>query len=230
MQKPQYDIIKPFLIEKKDKKILELGAGGNCYEYFKKISKDYVGIDIIKGNWEMPKKFMTQDLEKNTKLPFPDNTFDVVIAMDVLEHLTFREEILKELSRVAKDNCVFAITLPNEFSYQPVWYHIKGVNWISGNRTKWVDGKEYLTDQLSNDGHKYFYDIHQAKTYIKKELDIIKIHYAYMDGKLQFLGKLNQWLANKYPRWFARNMIFICTKKGLTSSLDGLGGEWENKL
>lgn len=139
---------------------------------------------------------MKQNLDTNPSLNFKDKTFDVVIALDVLEHLNLRHDILEELKRVAKDDALFIIALPNDFSYQAVWYHIKGVNWVSGD--DW--------------GHKYLYDLKTAKEYLSKHLKVNKAHYLYLDGRLAPLGKLNQFLARKMPRWFARNMIFECTK------------------
>ena len=101
-----------------------------------------------------------------------------------------------ELKRLLKKSGKIIISLPNEFSYQPVWYHIKGINWISGNEN----------------GHKYFYDIKTSEEYIKKHFNIIEKKYLYLDGKLSFLGEINQILAEKFPRWFGRSIVFICNQ------------------
>ena len=62
-------------------------------------------------------------------------------------------------------------------------------------------------------GHKYFYDIKTAEKYIEKHYRIIEKKYLYLDGKLSFLGKTNQILAETFPRWFARSMVFICKQQ-----------------
>jgi SAM-dependent methyltransferase len=47
-------------------------------------------------------------------LPFPDETFDVVIMCEVLEHLNFNPlPLLKEINRIGKPNSVFYLSLPN---------------------------------------------------------------------------------------------------------------------
>jgi 2-polyprenyl-6-hydroxyphenyl methylase/3-demethylubiquinone-9 3-methyltransferase len=51
-------------------------------------------------------------------LPFADNSFDVVTAMDFLEHIEEPEKAIKELSRVLKTNGIFI-------------YHTFNRNWVS---------------------------------------------------------------------------------------------------
>jgi SAM-dependent methyltransferase len=47
-------------------------------------------------------------------LPFSDETFDVVIMCEVLEHLNFNPlPLLKEINRIGKPNSVFYLSLPN---------------------------------------------------------------------------------------------------------------------
>lgn len=53
------------------------------------------------------------DLEKNI-LPFSDDSFDVIIFSEVLEHLNFHPgQVFSEIARVLKKNGVIIITTPN---------------------------------------------------------------------------------------------------------------------
>lgn len=45
-------------------------------------------------------------------LPFKDNTFDLVVANEVLEHLEYPEKAIEEIKRVSRKYCI--ITVPNE--------------------------------------------------------------------------------------------------------------------
>ena len=47
--------------------------------------------------------------------PYTDNTFDVIINLDVLEHLSFTDQeiALKEFSRILKPGGFFFVTIPN---------------------------------------------------------------------------------------------------------------------
>ena len=51
------------------------------------------------------------------ELPYEDNSFDVVLCLEVLEHLEYPERALKaELQRVARKYCI--VSVPNEPFFQ----------------------------------------------------------------------------------------------------------------
>ncbi len=52
------------------------------------------------------------------RLPFPDNHFDAVVALDVLEHIERDESALREWRRVLKPSGSLLITVP---AYQWLW-------------------------------------------------------------------------------------------------------------
>ncbi|HDY67084.1 MAG TPA: class I SAM-dependent methyltransferase [Candidatus Scalindua sp.] len=58
------------------------------------------GIKVIKGNLEEP-------------LPLKDRSLDIIVASEVLEHLFFPENLLREANRVLKDYGTFVLTVPN---------------------------------------------------------------------------------------------------------------------
>ena len=93
--------------------LLDAGCGsGNFYESFSKTGMfpfiDYVGIDISRKNIQNCRelypgvRFEVGDIQL---LPFPDQSFDVVLASRVLEYLpiTGMEQALRELMRVSRD-------------------------------------------------------------------------------------------------------------------------------
>lgn len=55
------------------------------------------------------------------KLPFPDNTFDRIIAAEVLEHIPNDEGAIAELYRVLKPGGVIAVTVPAWLPEQVCW-------------------------------------------------------------------------------------------------------------
>jgi len=74
-------------------------------------------------------EFIVADLEH---LPFPDNSFDVVVSSHVLEHLPDFDQGLRELVRVSKDKIVIAIpTLYNPCSFVQLG---GGMFWLRGPR------------------------------------------------------------------------------------------------
>ena len=54
-------------------------------------------------------------------LPFPDGTFDRIIASEVLEHVTDDQQALRELHRVLKPGGTLAATVPSWLPEQICW-------------------------------------------------------------------------------------------------------------
>jgi len=62
-------------------------------------------------------------------LPFPDNSFDRVLAMQVIEHVEEQEAFIDEIYRVLKSGGTCIIATPNSGSWSR---KIFGRNWVSG--------------------------------------------------------------------------------------------------
>jgi SAM-dependent methyltransferase len=81
-----------------DKHVLEVGSGrGNLQD----VVNDYTGLDIstaVKRFYHKP--FV---LGSATALPFPNDAFDAVWSIWVLEHVPNPEQALREMRRVVKD-------------------------------------------------------------------------------------------------------------------------------
>jgi SAM-dependent methyltransferase len=72
------------------------------------------------------------DLEQGL-IPFPNESFDIVICKDVLEHLVHPECILAEIRRVLKNDGYIVINIPNHFYFMMRLKILlgKGVIWSS---------------------------------------------------------------------------------------------------
>ena len=105
--KKQKEIIQATLGEKKNLKVLDIGCGtGEFYECFQ--SQTYVGIDISPKYIQYAKKIKKGDFRvmDATKLDFPDLTFDFVLVMAMLHHLSDEHflQVIKEIRRVLKND------------------------------------------------------------------------------------------------------------------------------
>ncbi len=56
-----------------------------------------------------------------TKLPFADNSFDRIIASEVMEHIPDDDAALVELTRILKPGGIMAITVPASFPEKICW-------------------------------------------------------------------------------------------------------------
>lgn len=98
--------------------LLDVGCGeGFLAEHIMKKRPEIkiTGLDISQQALKKAKKRVSSVTFKKAsilKLPFSDNSFDIVLCLEVLEHLKDPLEAIKELSRVTKECCILSV--PNE--------------------------------------------------------------------------------------------------------------------
>jgi SAM-dependent methyltransferase len=68
-------------------------------------------------------------IEHIDRIPFPDDEFDIVYLMQVIEHIARPHEFLDEARRVLKPGGALYLAMPNAAS---VWRHLFGANWVAG--------------------------------------------------------------------------------------------------
>jgi 2-polyprenyl-3-methyl-5-hydroxy-6-metoxy-1,4-benzoquinol methylase len=68
-------------------------------------------IDLCDNSWN--KDNLSYEIMDGTKLKFEDNTFDVIVSFETIEHTTRYNEMIKELKRVIKPNGIIYLSTPN---------------------------------------------------------------------------------------------------------------------
>ncbi len=63
-------------------------------------------------------------------LPFPEGTFDLVCAWDVLEHVQEPRALLREAHRVLRPDGAFLLTVINRRAFRDPHYHLPLLNWL----------------------------------------------------------------------------------------------------
>lgn len=121
-QAPWHQMVKPHLGDLNGKKTLEIGCGrGGFSRYLLEQGADLVAADFSDSAVAISSQLLQQfpqcqpivaDIQN---IPYPDNTFDVVISLETLEHVPDPDQGLKELVRVTRPGGKVIITTPNYF-------------------------------------------------------------------------------------------------------------------
>lgn len=104
-----------------DSTVLDIGAGAGIVQQmnFKDQVAKVVGVDLDPRVVKNP--FLDEGFVSDAgALPFPDESFDVVFADNVMEHIDHPEEMLIEIRRVLKPDGYFLFKTPNKFHYMPL--------------------------------------------------------------------------------------------------------------
>ncbi|MEO0132929.1 MAG: class I SAM-dependent methyltransferase [candidate division WOR-3 bacterium] len=104
---------------------------------------NYCGFDLF------PPADVTGNLEKG--MPFQDASFDVVVALDVLEHTDNIHKSVNELFRVAKKYVI--INLPNTYEFKCRLKFLAGKN---------LSGKYGLPIDAPTDRHRWLFSFNEA--------------------------------------------------------------------
>jgi len=124
-QKLRADAVLGFLNPEQKDEILEVGCGnGRDLLEIAKTGCKLTGIDISEEMLEGAKKQLAplKQAQVNimyadvTKLDFKDNSFDKIIASEVLEHIPEFEKALAEMARVLKPGGELVVSTPNWLS------------------------------------------------------------------------------------------------------------------
>tara|TARA_B110000003_G_C16614170_1_gene520656 strand:+ start:189 stop:836 length:648 start_codon:yes stop_codon:yes gene_type:complete len=172
----------------KNKKILDLGGrDGTLTKYFIE-NNNVILCDIDKNALEYAAKeyqIETKQVDLNKSLPFSDNSFDIVVMAEVLEHLPYPTITLSEINRVLKKNGNFIGNVPLAYHLKDRWQILRGRKLlISGDPT-----------------HLQFLSYDDAQNLISEYFNIEEI--VILKG-----GRFS----NKFPKSFARNIAFKSSK------------------
>lgn len=107
-----YDIVKNSV--DKNSKILEISCGrGEILWKLKQDGYSVRGTNYTKYEGVMDGIDIDNGINLLNGLPYDDNSFDCIILIDVIEHISDHDKALKEISRVCSENGIFLILSPN---------------------------------------------------------------------------------------------------------------------
>lgn len=105
--------IEKYAQNTKDAKILDIGCGDGEYtSLFCRNKNEVIGLDLKNTVKPEYKRFKFVK-GKAEDLPFPSETFDLIISFDVLEHIYDDKNAIREMHRVLRKNRRVFLETPN---------------------------------------------------------------------------------------------------------------------
>lgn len=118
--------------------VLDLGAGAGIVEAmnFRGLAERVCGVDLDPRVTENP--YLDEGLVADAgRIPYPDETFDLVFADNVMEHIDEPSQVFAEIRRVLRPGGKLLFKTPNRVHYMPLiasltphWFH----QWINSKR------------------------------------------------------------------------------------------------
>lgn len=98
--------------------LADVGCGsGQLHEFVANRFERYIGIDAVDySDFPANAEFHFADLNAS-QLPLRNNTADVAVAVETIEHLENPRAFMRELVRIAKPGGIVVITTPNQLSW-----------------------------------------------------------------------------------------------------------------
>jgi len=106
-----------------------------------------------------------------TRIPFPDGSFDKVIAAEVLEHLPADQRAMNEITRVLRPGGMAAVTVPAWLPERICWRLSDDYHNVKGGHIRIFTRRELVTkltrSGLTVTGHHHAHALHSPYWWVK---------------------------------------------------------------
>ena len=222
---PYWAIIERVLNEYEDRgsrpRILDFGCGSGYYSaIFARIGYNVVAFDISEKSVEFARRQgqavgygddIVVSVGTGERLPYRDETFDVICGIDILHHLDSIPAAMLECGRVLKPGGVMFF---KEFFEADIFDRIRNSAVVRAVAPNTADSERYVTE----DEKKLDSDSLGA---ISSLFPSVTITYFRMLSRLDNIGLISDWLkpaeaflakkawANKVDRWLIDRLPFV---------------------
>jgi len=189
MQKERGEFLRSGI--KEGSHVLDIGCrdGGLTAEYIEKAGS-VLGLDIDAGALAIAQQLgvETRQLDLNGEWGVDSNSFDHVVAAEVVEHLYYPDVVFRKIAEVLKPGGTLLGTVPNAFSLR--------------NRMRYMTLTKRNTP-LADPTHINHFTVGELTQLLEKHFDDVRIIGA---GRLGLL-------AARFPQEFAFDLFFTGTAR-----------------
>lgn len=178
------------------KKILDLGCRDGMLTQAYSQGNEVVGVDVDQKALEMIQKRLgikTHWLDLNSEWIFPTESFDVIIACEIVEHLFFLDAFFERVADTLKPGGLFLGSVPNAFRFR--------------NRMKFLLGNEFETDPTHVRSFSY-QKLQKTLSPFFNQVEIVPIQ-----GRIFPFVPVSPRLPHSLNCLFARDLLWRAQKK-----------------
>lgn len=193
-------------------KLLELGCGPGilldllCGGQFQLFGLDCSPEMIAEARSRTAGHAVNLTIGQIEQLPFPAASFDVILALGVLEYVEGLGAGLQEIARVAKPNALIVVSMLNKRSFYQMWERTMYSSWRSIRRLLsgrsglpspilWLHSPKSLMKMMKACQFEHFNDVHYG----------LNVCVSPFDAKYPLRAiALNRWVEAHCGKWFPR--------------------------
>ncbi len=146
----------------------------------------------------------------NQKIPVKDNTFDILVCLETLEHTLYPKRVLSELKRVTKKDGIFVLSMPNDYNF---WLRLA---YLFEIKSKQTDEPFEIVEKLQHIHKPRVKDILNLFSENFKIIKVIPLWQSKKGSTNDFfysIDKIINFLAKPFPSLFARLVVVIAKNK-----------------
>lgn len=149
-------------------KVLELGCGSGAFsKRLQTTGFATMSVDLSLDTFTLNSERCEIDLNTNFSEKFSNQNYDVIVALEVIEHLENPLHFLRQLKLIAHDETIILVSFPNIYLYSSVYSFFRNgtfanwspsLYWETGHQTiltDWLFEEHLKKSALKMDG-KYF--------------------------------------------------------------------------
>ncbi|MFA5306224.1 MAG: class I SAM-dependent methyltransferase [Candidatus Babeliales bacterium] len=95
--------------------IIDIGSGRGYYsQWLSEINSDLHIVAVDHCALQDPQGFVFVQTDLEQPMPFADNSFDTLLAFDIIEHIAHEKQIIRELNRICRPQGILIGSAPHD--------------------------------------------------------------------------------------------------------------------
>jgi len=149
-------------------KVLDLGCGSGAFsKRLQTLGFETTSVDLSLDTFSLDSESCEVDFNSDFSERFAQDSYDVIVALEVIEHLENPLHFLRQLKLIAKSEAIILVSFPNMYLYSSVYSFYRNgtfgnwspsLYWETGHQTiltDWLFEEHLKKTGLTLDG-KYF--------------------------------------------------------------------------